>query len=355
MTDLVEQPERGDLAGRTRRRAGLRAASFIRSASGPDRGDVGDREVAADARAGRRRRRTARAPRAGRGNRAGGARPALRRPVPPRRPSPKDGTRPMAPSGGRHLGRAAVGHVLDGAPQQLEARRVELVASTAGSGPRRASAVEPGGQRLARHQDEVGRLGRRPSAASVVADERRHDLDARRPGQLAASRGCCPTPRSEAQTRPTREPARQPGDLVDELDVAGPDEHRHDRDAAGDQRPGPRRRGTWSSRRGRSGSGRGARAGRRGARPRPRSGPGTRRPGARRRSRRRRWCTRRTGRGRAGPGRLRSVAAANVAAATSSAVNPAWAARRSISETMPASASAPRRWGGRSATCVPAP
>ena len=43
-------------------------------------------------------------------------------------------------------------------------------------------------------------------------------------------------PRSEAQTRPTREPARQPGDLVDELDVAGADEHRHDRDATGRQR-----------------------------------------------------------------------------------------------------------------------
>ena len=42
-------------------------------------------------------------------------------------------------------------------------------------------------------------------------------------------------PRSDAQTRPTREPARQAGDLVDELDVAGPDEHRHDRDAAGGQ------------------------------------------------------------------------------------------------------------------------
>ena len=42
-------------------------------------------------------------------------------------------------------------------------------------------------------------------------------------------------PRSEAQTRPTREPRRQPRDLMDELDVAGPDQHRHDRDAAGHQ------------------------------------------------------------------------------------------------------------------------
>ena len=44
------------------------------------------------------------------------------------------------------------------------------------------------------------------------------------------------------------------------------------------------------------------------------------------------------------------LAAANAAAATSSALKPAWAARRSISDTIPASASAPRRWAVRSAT-----
>ena len=42
-------------------------------------------------------------------------------------------------------------------------------------------------------------------------------------------------PRSEAHTRPTREPCGQAGDLVDELEVARPDEHRHDRHAAGGQ------------------------------------------------------------------------------------------------------------------------
>ena len=42
-------------------------------------------------------------------------------------------------------------------------------------------------------------------------------------------------PRSEAHTSPTREPVGSAGDLVDELDVARADEHRHDRDAAGDQ------------------------------------------------------------------------------------------------------------------------
>ena len=45
-------------------------------------------------------------------------------------------------------------------------------------------------------------------------------------------------PRSEAQTTPTREPAGSAGDLVDELDVARPDEHRHDRHPAADERLG---------------------------------------------------------------------------------------------------------------------
>ena len=48
-----------------------------------------------------------------------------------------------------------------------------------------------------------------------------------------------------------------------------------------------------------------------------------------------------------GPGRLRSLAAANAADATSSALKPASAARRIISATIPARASAPRRCGGR--------
>ena len=56
-----------------------------------------------------------------------------------------------------------------------------------------------------------------------------------------------------------------------------------------------------------------------------------------------------------GPGRLCSVAAVNVAWATSSGVKPSWAARRSVSATIPASASEPRRTGGRSTTRVPAP
>ena len=42
-------------------------------------------------------------------------------------------------------------------------------------------------------------------------------------------------PRVEAHTSPTRDAARQPGDLVDQLEVAGADEHRHDRDPAGGQ------------------------------------------------------------------------------------------------------------------------
>ena len=42
-------------------------------------------------------------------------------------------------------------------------------------------------------------------------------------------------PRSDPQMRPTFEPVGQTRDLVDELDVAGPDQHGHDRDATGDQ------------------------------------------------------------------------------------------------------------------------
>ena len=45
-------------------------------------------------------------------------------------------------------------------------------------------------------------------------------------------------PRSEAQTSPTRDPAGNARDLVDELDVARTDEHRDDRDPAVDERLG---------------------------------------------------------------------------------------------------------------------
>ena len=56
-----------------------------------------------------------------------------------------------------------------------------------------------------------------------------------------------------------------------------------------------------------------------------------------------------------GPGRRCSLAAVKVAWATSSGVNPSCAARRSVSATIPARASEPRRTGGRSTTRVPAP
>ena len=161
-------------------------------------------------------------------------------------------------------------------------------------------------------------------------------------------------PRSDAQTRPTREPAGSAGDLVDELHVARPDEHRDDRQRAHGRGPGPRRRGTSSSRRGRSGTGRAARAGRRAASPStsicPSKAPveplcvvarvGVRALGEEDLDERARVASAR-------------VAAAKAAEATSSAVKPASAPRRIISATMPARASAPRFCGGRSATWVP--
>ena len=70
-----------------------------------------------------------------------------------------------------------------------------------------------------------------------VADERRDDLDAVRPRQrervadvvgAATGRADEPDPRAVGQT----------GDLMDELDVAGPDQHGHDRDATGGQHLG---------------------------------------------------------------------------------------------------------------------
>ncbi len=100
--------------------------------------------------------------------------------------------------------------------------------------------------------------------------------------------------------------------------------------------PGPRRRGTSSSRRGRSGSSaESVEAGPRGPLP-----PASTRPlnasWTRSASYRASALVHSANRIRTrGPGRLRSDAAANVAAATSSGEKPAWAPRRSISATTP--------------------
>ena len=161
-------------------------------------------------------------------------------------------------------------------------------------------------------------------------------------------------PRSDAHTSPTREPGGQAGDLVDELQVARPDEHRDDRHAARDERLGlvgvERRRrdevvveavealGQVVEQRA---------LGLDQARERVDealgvvAGVGVRalgeqdadeRPGA-------------LALGGGGEGRGGDLVGRE----------PGWAARRSISATIPARASAPRRWGGRSATWVPAP
>ena len=82
--------------------------------------------------------------------------------------------------------------------------------------------------------------------ASAVADQRRDDLDAARPRQRERDAdvvGAAIGPADEADLRAVG----QTGDLVDELDVAGSDQHRHDRDATGGQHLGlvgmERRRG----------------------------------------------------------------------------------------------------------------
>ncbi len=194
--------------------------------------------------------------------------------------------------------RRAIGlSVLDRAAQELEPGRVELVRSTARTRSGRSNrASSPCGDRLARQQDEV----RGPVDQGELARHRRSSpTRSRRPvaPDSASVSAMFSVPRSDAQTSPTREPGGSAGDLVDELHVARPDEHRDDRHAAATQRLGlvgveRRRRDEVVVEPVEPVAG-----ARRAARPRPRSGPGTLRRAAPRRSRRRRSCTRRTARG----------------------------------------------------------
>ena len=130
--------------------------------------------------------------------------------------------RPGRPRSRAGLGRAAVrDDVLDGPAQQLQTGRVELVRP-------RADALRVGerarrGPRLglARQQDQVRR----------AVDEGRAPRRSRSTPRRSRRRSC-PTsasvstmlsvPRSDAQTRPDPRAARQAGDLVDDLEVAGP-------------------------------------------------------------------------------------------------------------------------------------
>src|SRR6476659_10766570 len=67
-----------------------------------------------------------------------------------------DGRR--SPSGRRHLGRPAGLDVFDGASQQLEAGRVEVIGPRTDPFGPGEGLVETFGERLARHQDKVGGL-----------------------------------------------------------------------------------------------------------------------------------------------------------------------------------------------------
>ncbi len=92
--------------------------------------------------------------------------------------------------------------------------------------------VGPGSHRRPRAGLRRGGRGRSPARAPYV---RRHDLDPARARQLE----CLAHVVGAALARADEADARalgQPGDLVDELQVAGSDEHGHDRDPAGGQR-----------------------------------------------------------------------------------------------------------------------
>ena len=124
--------------------------------------------------------------------------------------------------------------MLDGAAQQLEPGRVEVVASTAGCARAARTRVEARGERLARHQDEVGRPidhARGPPVARSSAETISTPV---LPAIASVSR-MLSAPRSEAQTSPTREPFGRPAISWTSSTYARPDEHGHDRDAAGDE------------------------------------------------------------------------------------------------------------------------
>ena len=126
--------------------------------------------------------------------------------------------------------------MLDGAAEELETGRVEVVGPRPDAlGPGELS-IEAGRQGLARHEDDVG-AGVDEVEVVGLLDERGDDLDAGRPGQgerLADVVRATPRGADEPDLRA----GRQRRDLVDELHVSRADDHRDDRDAAGDERLG---------------------------------------------------------------------------------------------------------------------
>ena len=195
------------------------------------------------------------------------ARPRRRRGRAASRVSPRNGIRSMSRrvwhvrgTAGRGQPRptisASAGATASGAAGRPRARSMRRRSSSpAGSNSydQRADAlgpaeprVEPVRDRLARQQDDVGRP---VDQVEIAARRRSSPTRARRRSCPTgpASRRCSRRRASEAQTSPTREPDGRRGDLVDELEVARPDEHRDDRHPAVDERLGlvgvERRRG----------------------------------------------------------------------------------------------------------------
>src|SRR5688572_89351 len=95
---------------------------------------------------------------------------------------PKDGTRSPRASDPERLGRTVGGDVVDGAAEQLQSGRVELVRPRPDTFRPAQAAVEAGGQCLARHQDQVGVLVDLLERVGL-ARQGGHDLDAGRAGQ----------------------------------------------------------------------------------------------------------------------------------------------------------------------------
>src|SRR3954447_25730664 len=109
--------------------------------------------------------------------------------------------------------------VLDRAAKDLDARRVELVRPRSDALAPRELPIEAFGERLARHQDQVGRaVDERESL--FVADRRGLDLDAVGAGNLEGLGDVV-----DAAVRRAHHPDSRAGwerrDLVDELDIAG--------------------------------------------------------------------------------------------------------------------------------------
>ena len=197
----MEQPERPDLAGLDRRRA--RVAQACSSASASRRMPARSATT-----------RSPRAPSSGAVDAVPFARlaPDVEGPGRVAGASPKHGTLAAShrPPGGRQAGDGlhgpAGGDVLDRPAQELEAGRVEVVRPRPDPLRLRERPVEAGGERLARHQDDVGSPVDELEVLGV-ADQRRDDLDA---GRARQRQRLADVVRAAIRTRRPARPASRP-------------------------------------------------------------------------------------------------------------------------------------------------